>query len=238
MVPYNRQGFYYQVFTLNCRGNARFIAQSQIRVSTYVRLDDERIIRGRGPPVMELLGKNKLELRAYCQSLGEPAYRGAQIYHALYAERKFDVGAMTNLPVALRSKLTENAKITLPTVKHKYSSADGSVRYLFGLPAPEEQTAHASGSGRSRLHAERGPADHLHLHASGLRGGLPVLPDCEIGLDPQSDSGRNPCAGVAAADRDGPSLLTARAPMRLAKNCSRGAHQCRAYGSGGTAPEF
>ncbi len=88
---------------------------------------------------MELLGKNKLELRAFCQSLGEPAYRGAQVYHALYAERNLVVGAMTNLPVSLRSKLTENAKISLPTVKHKYSSADGSVRYLFGLPAPEEQ---------------------------------------------------------------------------------------------------
>ncbi len=88
---------------------------------------------------MELLGKNKLELRAFCQSLGEPAYRGAQLYHALYAERNLVVGAMTNLPVALRSKLAESAKISLPTVKHKYSSADGSVRYLFGLPAPEEQ---------------------------------------------------------------------------------------------------
>ena len=45
------------------------------------------------------------ELRALLQSLGEPAYRGAQIYHALYAERRFDLAAMTNLSAALRERL-------------------------------------------------------------------------------------------------------------------------------------
>jgi len=88
---------------------------------------------------MELLGKNKEELRTFCQSLDEPAYRGAQLYHALYAERKLDIAAMTNLPAALRTKLSSGAKITLPSIKHKYLSTDGSVRYLFGLSAPEEQ---------------------------------------------------------------------------------------------------
>lgn len=89
---------------------------------------------------MELLGKNEEELRAVCQSLGEPAYRGAQLYHALYAERNFDVAAMTNLPAALRAKLSSSAHVTLPSVKQRYSSADGSIRYLFALPAPEEQS--------------------------------------------------------------------------------------------------
>ena len=40
---------------------------------------------------MELLGKSKNELRDFCVALGEPAYRGGQIYHALYAERKSSV---------------------------------------------------------------------------------------------------------------------------------------------------
>jgi 23S rRNA (adenine2503-C2)-methyltransferase len=88
---------------------------------------------------MELLGKNKQELRALCQSLGEPAYRGSQLYHALYAERNLAITGMTNLPAALRSKLSSIAKITLPSVKHKYPSTDGSVRYLFGLLAPEDK---------------------------------------------------------------------------------------------------
>ncbi len=89
---------------------------------------------------MELLGKNKEELKAYCLSLGEPAFRGVQLYRALYAERKLDVASVTNLPAALRAKLTSDARVTLPSVRQRYTSADGSVRYLFGLGAPEEQT--------------------------------------------------------------------------------------------------
>jgi 23S rRNA (adenine2503-C2)-methyltransferase len=88
---------------------------------------------------MELLGKSIQELRAYCRAIGEPGYRGGQIYHALYAERKLEVAAMTNLPATLRSRLEEDAKITLPTVRQRYPSADGSVRYLFSLAAPEDQ---------------------------------------------------------------------------------------------------
>lgn len=82
---------------------------------------------------MELLGKSREELRAYCKSLGEPEYRGGQIYHALYAERRFDVTGMTNLPGALRKKLGREATITLPEVRKRYLSKDGSVRYLFGI---------------------------------------------------------------------------------------------------------
>src|SRR5262249_17458333 len=37
---------------------------------------------------MELLGKSREELRDYCLALGEPAYRGDQLYEALYAQRK------------------------------------------------------------------------------------------------------------------------------------------------------
>src|SRR5215471_14804889 len=81
----------------------------------------------------ELLGKSKVELREFCASLGEPAYRGGQIYHALYAERKFDIARMTNLPAALRERLSREARITLPEVKQRFASSDGSVRYLLGL---------------------------------------------------------------------------------------------------------
>src|SRR6267142_2520957 len=87
---------------------------------------------------MELLGKSKEELREFCVALGEPAFRGPQIYHALYAERKFDVAQITNLPAALRERLSKEARLTLPEVKRRFASADGSVRYLFGLGSAEE----------------------------------------------------------------------------------------------------
>src|SRR5713101_4442803 len=89
----------------------------------------------------ELLGKSLEELRAFCAALGEPAYRGAQIYHALYAERKFAFAAMTNLPAALRARLTEEARITLPQLTRRYLSEDGSVRYLFALEAENGRPA-------------------------------------------------------------------------------------------------
>jgi 23S rRNA (adenine2503-C2)-methyltransferase len=82
---------------------------------------------------MELLGKSKSELREMCAAMGEPAYRGGQIYHALYAEGKFDLAQMTNLPAALRARLAREATIRLPVVKQRFASSDGSVRYLFRL---------------------------------------------------------------------------------------------------------
>jgi|SRR5579859_680282 len=92
---------------------------------------------------MELLGKSKDELREMCAAMGEPAYRGGQIYHALYAERKFDVALMTNLPAGLRQRLAKETMITLPVVKQRFASMDGSVRYLFGLSRKEKEGVNA-----------------------------------------------------------------------------------------------
>ena len=83
----------------------------------------------------ELLGKTKEELRELCVSLGEPAYRGEQIYRALYAERKFDLAQVTNLPAALREQLASSAPLSLPEIKKRFQSADGAIRYLFELGA-------------------------------------------------------------------------------------------------------
>src|ERR1700675_4270401 len=88
--------------------------------------------------VMELLGKSKDELREMCVAMGEPAYRGGQIYHALYAERKLDFAQITNLPAAVRERLSKEATITLPVVKQRFASTDGSVRYLFELGTGEK----------------------------------------------------------------------------------------------------
>ena len=86
---------------------------------------------------VNLLGQSLAELRAFLQTLGEPAYRGAQIYHALYAERRFDIAAMTNLPAALREHLARKASIALPRIARRYRSSDGTVRYVLALVAQE-----------------------------------------------------------------------------------------------------
>src|SRR5713101_9665384 len=82
---------------------------------------------------MELLGKSREELRVLCVAMGEPGYRGDQLYGALYAERIFDLSRVTNLPAGFREKLVAETTVTLPTVRQRYTSTDGSVRYLLGL---------------------------------------------------------------------------------------------------------
>ncbi len=86
-------------------------------------------------PAVNLLGKSADELRTFVQSAGEPAYRGAQIYHALYAERRFDLANFTNLPAAFRKRLAETAAIELPRVLRRHVSGDGTVRYVLALGA-------------------------------------------------------------------------------------------------------
>ena len=82
---------------------------------------------------MELLGKSREALREWLAEMGEPAYRGDQVYRALYQERNFEIAKMMVLPAELRERLAREATITLPTIRQRYFSKDGSVRYLFGL---------------------------------------------------------------------------------------------------------
>lgn len=89
---------------------------------------------------LDLLGKPLDELRAFMQSLGEPAYRGDQIYHGLYAERRLDFAAMSNLPVALREHLSSEAAIQLPQILRCHYSEDGTVRYVLALPHGESRS--------------------------------------------------------------------------------------------------
>ena len=142
---------------------------------------------------MELLGKTREELRAYCETLGEPAYRGSQIYHALYAERNFDLARVTSLPSALREKLAAAARITLPAVRQRYVSSDGSVRYLFGLSAPEDQAR----SKPAAVEAVFMPSEGRQTICISTQAGCAV--DCQFCLTAQLGLIRNLSAGEIVA---------------------------------------
>jgi 23S rRNA (adenine2503-C2)-methyltransferase len=98
-----------------------------------------------------LLGKSPEELRAFLESLGEPSYRGAQIYHALYAERRFDLASMTNLPAKLRERLLREAAIELPRIIRKHCSDDGTIRYVLALGAAPKDSAANDSEANDRL---------------------------------------------------------------------------------------
>jgi 23S rRNA (adenine2503-C2)-methyltransferase len=136
---------------------------------------------------MELLGKSKNELREFCVGVGEPAYRGGQLYHAIYAERKFSVREISNLPVALRERLSTEATVTLPTVRQTYASQDGSVRYLFGLPDSGADAKRKSGP--ASVEAVFMPSDGRQTICISTQAGCAV--DCRFCLTAQLGLIRN-----------------------------------------------
>jgi 23S rRNA (adenine2503-C2)-methyltransferase len=160
---------------------------------------------------MELLGKSKSELRDMCAAMGEPAYRGGQIYHALYAERKFDVRQMTNLPLALRARLAREATIRVPAVKQRFASSDGSVRYLFSsaeaaktengdLNAESTEDPRKTGADRKRKAPEAASVEAVFMPSAGrqticvsTQAGCAV--DCQFCLTAQLGLIRNLTAG-------------------------------------------
>jgi len=142
---------------------------------------------------MELLGKSKEELRAFCAALGEPAYRGGQIYHALYAEREFEFARMTNLPAALRARLAKEARVTLPEVKRRFASVDRSVRYLLALPPGEEKGAAKATSVESVFM----PSEGRQTICISTQAGCAV--DCHFCLTAQLGLIRNLSAGEILA---------------------------------------
>ena len=154
---------------------------------------------------MELLGKSKDELREMLVAMGEPAYRGGQIYHALYAERKLDVASMTNLPLSLREKLAGEATITLPVVKQRFVSTDGSVRYLLELGTGEKtlNTENTEGAEKRKplraasVEAVFMPSDGRQTICVSTQAGCAV--DCQFCMTAQLGLIRNLTAGEILA---------------------------------------
>ncbi|MGH9880043.1 MAG: 23S rRNA (adenine(2503)-C(2))-methyltransferase RlmN, partial [Pyrinomonadaceae bacterium] len=78
----------------------------------------------------DLTGLSSAELVAFTDQLGEPAYRGRQIFAGLQHRRLRSFEEMTDLPRELRSKLGEKASSSSLTVESRYLSDDGTRRYL------------------------------------------------------------------------------------------------------------
>ena len=80
-----------------------------------------------------LFGMGKDALAAVVAERGEPAFRARQIYGWLYHRRVREVGAMANLPKALRATLAEGFDLRWPEVAARALSFDGTRKYLFRL---------------------------------------------------------------------------------------------------------
>ncbi|HKN60736.1 MAG TPA: 23S rRNA (adenine(2503)-C(2))-methyltransferase RlmN [Candidatus Acidoferrales bacterium] len=127
-----------------------------------------------------LLGKGPEELRSFAESLGEPAYRGAQIYHALYAEHRFDFPAMTNLPASLRERLASESAISLPRVVRRYRASDGTIRYVLGLASDSADAETAAGAKSATVEAVFMPEENRQTICISTQAGCAV--DCHFCL--------------------------------------------------------
>jgi 23S rRNA (adenine2503-C2)-methyltransferase len=85
-------------------------------------------------PQTVLLGLDLQELTKMVEDAGQPAYRGQQLFHALYAERVSSGDQVSTLPKEFRTTLIEEGiSLGLPGIQKKFISSDGTVRYLIEL---------------------------------------------------------------------------------------------------------
>src|ERR1022692_2599088 len=85
-------------------------------------------------PSKSLLGLSLEELTGLVLEEGQPAYRGQQLFDAVYRQRMERLDQVSTLPLEFRARLTESGWRTgIPSIDRKFVSSDGTVRYLIGL---------------------------------------------------------------------------------------------------------
>src|SRR5271155_3996111 len=81
-----------------------------------------------------LLGLSLQELTDLAIESGQPAYRGQQLFDAIYRQKIDRLDQVSTLPLEFRSRLADESwTVGLPTIARKFVSSDGTVRYLVEL---------------------------------------------------------------------------------------------------------
>jgi 23S rRNA (adenine2503-C2)-methyltransferase len=81
----------------------------------------------------ELLGMNMTEIEAFMESIGQPAYRGRQVYKWIYIKAVSSFYEMSDLSRELRNQLDEVARVSIPRVLKQRASVDGTRKFLMEL---------------------------------------------------------------------------------------------------------
>jgi 23S rRNA (adenine2503-C2)-methyltransferase len=81
-----------------------------------------------------LLGLNLQELTSLALGSGQPAYRGQQLFDAIYGQKIDRLDQVSTLPFEYRARLLEEGwQVGSPKIGGKFVSRDGTVRYLIEL---------------------------------------------------------------------------------------------------------
>ncbi|MCC5816549.1 MAG: 23S rRNA (adenine(2503)-C(2))-methyltransferase RlmN [Leptospira sp.] len=86
-------------------------------------------------------GKTIQELSEFLKTLGEPAFRGMQIFQGLYKHKYRTWEEFTNLPKPLRAKLSEYIELADLPVGFHMVSEDGTQKFTFKLEGGKEVEA-------------------------------------------------------------------------------------------------
>jgi 23S rRNA (adenine2503-C2)-methyltransferase len=122
-------------------------------------------------PSNSLLGLDLQELTNLALESGQPAYRGQQLFDAVYRQKIERLDEVSTLPLQYRARLAEEGwGVGFPAIARKFVSSDGTVRYLVELADGEtvETVWMPEGDGgESGDGSEAG--DEFELVVAGLR---------------------------------------------------------------------
>jgi 23S rRNA (adenine2503-C2)-methyltransferase len=90
------------------------------------------------PKADDAAGLSRAQLKALAQRLDEPAFRADQLFEGLYAKLWTRWSDFTNLPKALRERLSESVALGWPEITDSRSSGDGSTKHAFRLSDGKE----------------------------------------------------------------------------------------------------
>src|SRR5437763_14254264 len=87
------------------------------------------------PAESNLLGLTVQELTTIVEKFGQPAFRARQLFDAIYRQRLASLDQITTLPSSFRRELAEAGyAIVYPAVQKRFTSVDGTIRYLVSFP--------------------------------------------------------------------------------------------------------
>lgn len=85
-------------------------------------------------PQNELLSLSNEELTELVLKLGHLRFRARQVADAIFRQRRESLSEVPNLPSALKSQIAEEGLVVgLPRIDQKFTSEDGTVRYLMAF---------------------------------------------------------------------------------------------------------
>jgi 23S rRNA (adenine2503-C2)-methyltransferase len=143
----------------------------------------------RPAPPTDLKALGRAELEAFARRLGQPAFRGRQLFAWLYGKGATSFGEMTDLPKSLRASLEVQATISTLDEVQRQTATDGTVKSLFRLSSGREiETVlipDLDASGRAKrltvcVSSQVGCAMGCHFCATGLMGFGQNLTSSEI----------------------------------------------------------